>query len=170
VIPLKANIGDMIFVPYSHGYSRMEQPCSICNGNRSVELILGTGEHQHVACDACVRGYGEPTGVEIVGAATCGVRFGEVTGVAIEDGAWIYTYSGGRARHDEVYLDHASAQEIAETVLLPEEQARAQKLFEALCQQHRRKVAWTAGYHRAALRELRRKMDYHESKLRRAKP
>lgn len=55
--------GDVIFVARA-GSTETSRPCRVCNGDRKVTLILGTGERASLDCDYCSHGYEAPTGSE----------------------------------------------------------------------------------------------------------
>jgi len=40
----------------------VSRPCQICNGDRAVTIILGTGEEVSVICDGCGLGFEGPRG------------------------------------------------------------------------------------------------------------
>ena len=41
---------------------QVTKPCPVCNGDKAVTIILGTGEHVTVMCDGCGLGFEGPRG------------------------------------------------------------------------------------------------------------
>lgn len=159
-------IGTTIFVPWANSYTRVEKPCPICFGHKSVTLVLGNGESTPIKCEFCAPGFGEPRGVVDVYEPSSGVSEYVICGaVMVGEGRWEYYHREHSSFKDsEVYTDRAAADTVRERMLV-EARAQTQRNFESQFKNAKNKISWTAGYHRAALKDLERKAEWHRNKL-----
>src|SRR6185369_8172904 len=108
----------------------------------------------------CRHGFDGPRGTVAKYGPQSFVRAGVVNSLeARGDGDWIVGVDWHRFRTSErrVFLTYAEA-EARRHELHEECERSAQTLFEEQCNTARRRPTWTAGYHRAQIAELKRKL------------
>ena len=167
MIEPRFSIGDTLYVPSAHAYGQTRIPCEICNGAQVVTLILGSGEHQPIECEACrpdINGYGGGTMSSYV--PTFRVDPYVITGVNMTNLGWVYITDHREIKDKDAWANRIDAEHYAEDVLFPEAIAHAKQMHEDQCLNNKKKLTWSAHYHRSALAKHRRDMAYHEEKLR----
>ena len=163
-------IDDVVYLAVAYSNSTEKVPCPVCFGKLSVVLILGNGEHQSIECDFCGLGYKGPQGVVQKRKASSSVQRFIITGIGKDAQGWYIT-----KHHQREYLDNGNVFPTqagaegrrVELYALAEVQAKNQ--WELNIRNRKSKPTWSVGYHREELKELRRKAQYHEEKLREKK-
>jgi hypothetical protein len=164
-------IGEEVFYADAGPHTRSDVACPICFGKRSVKLILGNDEQVDVECDFCGHGFDGPRGTVAIYGPKSFVRAGTVKSLEYADDECIVGVDWYRFRTSErrVFASHAEA-EARRVELHAECEIQAKKSFDAQLHTGKRKPTWSAGYHRAQIAELKRKLAWHEDKLRSTKP
>lgn len=164
-------LGQTVFIAWAHAYGQTHVPCPICAGNRSVVLILGTGEHVDVECSGCDRGPYGSQGTVIQHMPMSGVRSGAVTGLSYERDEWqiVVGHDHVKASDDVLFL-WAEAAEARRVVLHAEAEAQAQRNFESQFKTKRKDHGWSVRYHRDRIADLKRTLAWHEGKLAKKNP
>lgn len=144
---------------------QVTKPCPVCNGEKAVTIILGTGEHVSVLCDACGLGFDGPRGFiqewehhprakSFVIASVKSFRDGQYE-VLSEDGSWA----------DFASLYQAETEALDAAVV----RAAAQHERNMVSYQHTRRKAqhltWTVQYHRGCIADLQKQIDWHSSRV-----
>jgi hypothetical protein len=159
-------LGQTVFIAWAHAYAQTHVVCPICAGNKSVVLILGSGEHVDVACQGCEHGYEGPRGTVVQYTADSGVRSGAVTGLSYERDDWHIVVGHDHVTvSDDVLFLWAEAAEARRVVLHAAAEAQAQRNFESQFKTKRKDHGWTVRYHRERIADLRRQLAWHEGKL-----
>jgi hypothetical protein len=128
-----------------------------------VLLTLGNGEQQPVTCEFCA-GFQEPKGVVYKYQSRSGVREHTITGVAQDYERWRY-YAGTLSLNELDLTDDPLLAERMRVALHEQAEQQAQRNFESQFKTARKKTTWTAGYHRAQVADLERKLAWHRAKL-----
>jgi len=157
-------IGQTVYLARASAHTRVEVPCPVCCGKRSVTLILGNGEHQPVVCEMCSHGCEPPSGVAHEYRAESSVIETTVTGLSLRGGEWKTETEAGYGG-DEVFADRDAA-EARRAEKLAAEMEYAERMREENLMRRKKKSTWTAGYHRAEVKRLRASLEWHENKLR----
>jgi len=153
------NVGDKVWHAECE-VQPVQMVCPVCNGNKAVVVILGTGEHVEVDCDFCGNGYDKPRGFRTVHRLVKGARQSTIRKYRAEsdsDGHEERTYHIGDSRilyAEDICPDEASA--------LARSEERAQAFNE---REMRRltpgkkdigdKLTWTIGYWRGQAKRAR---------------
>jgi hypothetical protein len=162
-------VGDTIYVARA-GTTELTRPCRVCNGDRRVTLILGTGEQVSLDCEYCAKGYEAPTGREtyyeyrstavsypVTGIETISTPNGETVKYRSGSDGCYYSF----AATDCFPSAEAAAERGAELAAEHEvEQERKMKAKE----QGNKSYAWHAGYHLREAKWARDQAAYHERK------
>ena len=159
-------IGDMIYVARA-GSTQVDRPCRICNGDRRVTLILGTGEQVSLDCEYCGIGLSAPTGHESFYEFRAAPTAYPVTSIEI-----VRSTTGDAIRYrSECYsFDAADCFLSAEAAavrcaeLVTEEESRQDQRMRAK-EKDNKSYAWHAGYHLREAKRHRTDADYHERKV-----
>lgn len=158
------HIGDTVFVPWANAYQEQRVICPICNGKKSVTLILGSGENVPVECDACARGYEGPTGYVEARLPCSGVYELRVTGMEFADGVWVFRVGHDTRKEFEIYSTYATA-DACRSSMHEQEAKRAEQNYESRFRNSQGKLSWTVRYHRSQIKDLERQLSWHRNKL-----
>jgi hypothetical protein len=160
-------VGDNVWVATLEKRERWVT-CPVCAGNRTVTVILGSGEHVQQRCDYCGAGYTYPLGE--VREDVVGEPFAKLVTIArvsaeddgsgekvryTTDQSFVYDH-GDVFADDEAALARASemAAEVAERRARVEQPQKDGSL-------RLRTYAWSIGYHRREAKDLRRRAAQH---------
>jgi hypothetical protein len=140
------------------------RPCPVCNGDKRVTLILGSGEHVSIDCDFCKAGWLGPTGTEKYYEWSAEVVRCVVSGLEARDGAVRYytdAPSGGRYVYDasQTYDSHDEAMVACGVAIAEREAEQTERMGRKV--KANKSYSWHVGYHRREAAEHRRKMEYH---------
>lgn len=160
-------IGDKVFYA---GFKNTPHwvTCPDCMGNRTLTVILGTGEHVKIDCTGCSRGYEGSRGKieqydflkEVVERTICGVR-NEVT----HDGHKVeYVFEGGYYSSHENVFRTADEAELRAEFLAKQHTEEENKRMMAKTKDSR-SWAWNATYHRGCIRSAEKELAHHRAKL-----
>ena len=163
------NIGDRAFVA-SAGSVQRDRPCRVCDGQRWVTLILGTGEQVRLDCEYCSRGFEAPTGREPYYEYAAEPRSFVVHGVSVEtglDGEEVtYRDNPGNCWHNFNAKDcwPTAEEAMARSAELVAEHEAEQEAQMVRKKNDNKSYAWHAGYHLRNAKEHERQMEYHKRK------
>jgi hypothetical protein len=164
-----AKVGDTIYVARA-GSTQVDRPCRICNGDRRVTLILGTGENVLLDCEYCGIGLQAPTGRESFyefRAAPTPHTVNGIERVATEQGETVKYRSGSNGCYSTfVATDcfpsaEAAAERCAE--LVAENEVAQERRMHAK-EKDNKSYAWHAGYHMREAKRAREQAEHHERK------
>lgn len=138
--------------------------CPDCCGSGRLRVIMGDDTEVSIDCQNCKRGYLGPQGVLQVYDRTPRAEPVIVTGMEMDAERIRYRTSTSYLVDDaDLFADEqqavARAQEIGEQFGAEERARIANK------EKDTRSWAWNASYHRKAIKEAQRQIDYHTSKL-----
>lgn len=140
-------------------------PCPVCNGNQSVEMILGTGEHLIVPCEACGLGFEKSRGyIEEYQYTPRAVPFtiGSIDGYSFD--RWdLSSELGEKITGQQLYLTESEA--LAQAHAQAEAQQRENARRYSQTKQSAKKSTWSVRYHRECIKDLERKIAYHVSAI-----
>lgn len=160
-------LGQAVFLVRAGAWHQKHVPCPVCFGKRSVIVILGNETSETVLCDYCVKGFEGPSGTVIEYGAESRVETHIVSGFHYGRDGWeIFLERGHCERMIEgnLFFDKESA-EARRIFLHAECKKQSQADFESQFESARRKITWTAGYHRNQIRDLEKKIAWHVAKL-----
>ena len=152
----KFNIGDRPWLA-SAGVKQVEKACPVCAGKKTVELIIGTGEHIILPCDYCGKGWEGPRGFVMEYEYTTGAEQLTVTRTVTrrtEEGeSSEYHFASSRyANDDDLFATEEEALAQCQAWIAQkeiDERTRA----EYIKKDQAKTYSWNAGYH---LREAKR--------------
>lgn len=148
-----------------HQPERVRVPCPVCNGNQSVEIILGTGEHMIVSCEACGLGFERSRGyIEEYQYAPRAVPFtvGSIDGYSFDE--WeLSSQLGEKTSGSYLYRNEADA--LAESQRQSDEQQRENARSYSQTKKSAKKMTWSIRYHRECIKDLEMKIAYHVGEI-----
>lgn len=156
-------LGQIVWYASASPHGLVEVPCPVCFGKLEVQLVLGNGETQGIACNACERGYSGPTGVLHERAAVSYIKSGPITGMSMRDGKMRYEVNGWGC--DEIFATEAEA-EARREVLHVQAEKEASSINEHCLSRDKKKLTWSVSYHQSCIRDQEKKILWHYEKLR----
>ena len=144
---------------------QVTKPCPVCNGDRAVTIILGTGEHVTVMCDGCGLGFEGPRGyIQEWEHHPRAVPFVIASVKSFRDDEWeLLSTDGAWASFSKLFQTEDEAREAAAI------QAAAQRERNMQSYQHTKRKAqhltWTVQYHRGCIKDLQRQITWHEGRV-----
>lgn len=159
-------IGQQMWAPVVHP-QRVTIPCPICVGERRVIVILGSGEHLSVECEACAVGLQPPRGVIEEWNNDPGVEPFTIASVkSMWNNQWMLeSTTGSQQQHHELYTTETKA--MAQSVA----QCNNNNERNLQMRQHKRagvkKVTWSIRYHHEHIKDLERQITWHRERVRR---
>ena len=158
-------LGEKVSLVQSHHMSPEYVACPVCYKKRLVTLILGNDERVLVKCENCSVGSDPPSGFVTRRMPVAKIISCEVRGFSKVGDDWKIDLAGHhswiRLSENLIFRTEEEA-EPRRAELLKIEQERADRLFESIVTDNRKRVTWTVGYHRNQIRELKRKLEWHE--------
>ena len=158
------NIGDVAWFAKT-GLRGIEEPCPVCFGNKSVVVMLGSGEGVSVPCSYCSLGIDPPSGVTTVYRIEPGAEPVAITAREIREGEKTeITYHGHGGRYFYSHtLFETEAEALAASKELCEKELQDRETQASWVKKDKIKsFAWNAGYHLREARSLRDRIAYHE--------
>ncbi len=140
-------------------------PCPVCAGHRSISVGLGSGEVVIVPCEGCGLGYDGPRGSVREWVYEPGVEEFIISGVdSMHNDRWmVLSERGGRAYHDELWLNEEDALAAAQKSCADAyEHMMESWQFKKKSVKH---TGWTVRYHRDQIKDLERKLAWHQEKV-----
>ena len=167
---IEAKVGDTVWIAYAGDVAKT-RPCRVCNGNRRVVLLLGTGEQVELDCEMCAKGYEAPTGVEQYWEFEGKPSPFYVTGVEVVEnvsGRTVRYRSGtdngwNSIEAEKCYATFDEAMAASAAVVAEREAEQAQRMGWKE-KDTNKSYAWNAGYHLRAAAKDRKSAEYHERK------
>lgn len=162
IIPFR--VGDVKWMP-AHAPEKVQTTCPICAGNLAVEVVLGTGEHVGVPCEACGKGYDGPRGyIEEWVYEPRAFRF-EIAGIDSMHAErwWVNSTTGGHADVGDLRDSEDEALEVSKQRCA----AQYERNMESRAH-HRKRTAehtWSIAYHRKEIADCERRIAWHKSKI-----
>ena len=156
--------GQTVYVAKAYAYGEERVPCPVCDGKLFATLILGTGEVVPVECEACGLGFAGPQGYIMARKPVSSVSPVVVTGLSRDGAEWL-VHTNYSVYRDDVFATEAEA-EARRVELHQEAERQATQQNENSMRPKRKKLTWSAYYHRNQIKDLRRQVEWHESKLR----
>jgi hypothetical protein len=158
-------LGQSVFVVDCSSHCEVKVPCEICFGKIFVTLILGNGEHQKIMCDSCTHGIGTyPSGMSSVWEVRSAVIESTVDGIKKEGDGWTYRVNHRDLHAFKIFIDKGLAEAEREKQHVEADVAR-KKMQDEQWLDKKRKLTYSAQYHRAALARLDREGEYHRKML-----
>lgn len=161
------NVGDPVFLAKFQA-SEKRVACPDCGGTGQLRVTFHDETTVSIGCTNCSRGYDDPTGAVTVHERKPTAEALIVNGLEIEGTTVRYRLGGGPGWH---WIG-----EDADVFATPDEaMVRAQVLADEATKEERQRVyrkerdtrswSWNATYHRKAIKEAHRQIDYHTRKL-----
>lgn len=164
-------VGDTAW--YARSFPRLaRETCPVCFGNRSVTVILGSGETVITPCDYCGKGFEGPRGfveeydheprAERVTVRELRVEE-DASGRSVEYGVGAGEGTFWAKLGVDLFADEAGA--AAAAAAKAAANAEAEEHRAAFRRRHAVKSAtWAVGYHLREAKEHRRKQEWHEAR------
>lgn len=156
-------LGQIVWYASASACGQVEVPCPVCFGKLEVQLVLGNGETQGIACNACERGFGGPTGAFHERAATSYIKSGPITGMSMRAGKMRYEVENWGC--EDIYATEAEAEE-RRVELHAKAGKEAAAVTEHILSQQKKGLTWSVSYHQSCIRDQERRIQYHYEKLR----
>lgn len=162
-------VGDTAWVP-SYGNMQKLITCPDCLGNRYLTCILGDGTQITFDCECCREGW-EYTGKLRIYEYQANVHSINITGLEIDTkgGIQVHRYKDGCAIYSDVFATKEEAMAFAEAKVIEHDKAEQNRIKNHK-EYARKSWAWNATYHQRQIKDLEKKIAYHEAKLRAAQP
>lgn len=159
----KFHIGDKVWRA-TFDASENYVTCPDCGGTGRIRVIMHDDTEVSIGCQACTYGFHQPSGKIKAYDRQARAVPGKITGVDIAinkieyriDGGWICTTDNVFASEEEALIRAAE---------LAAEFDDAERKRIGLKEKDTRSWAWNASYHRRRIKEARRQIEYHTSKL-----
>lgn len=167
LIECPVEIGGSYWIAAPTG-ERVAVPCPVCAGNKTVDLILGSGERVTIECEGCGKGYDGPRGYVHEYRQTPAIKrviVDRVSSMPSSTRDWWTFYLLPDGYCDERELFNTEAEAMAAAV------AKKVNEDEANMRSHQSKKAnatnggWTVRYHRDQIKKLQRQLEWHQSKV-----
>ena len=165
---MRYEIGQTIWVTDFSPMAPAHVTCPDCGGTGRLRVTFHDDTEVSVACANCSAGYDPPCGYVVVHRLRAGATQAIVTGLEVDRGKtrWHVDATSNSYRivdDDEAFDTEAEALARALEKAAEYEQAERDRIFKK--EKNTRSWAWNASYHRRCLKEARRQIDYHTSKL-----
>ena len=160
----KFKLGQVVFVPWATACAQKMAPCPICAGKAFVTLILGSGEHAHIECQACGIGRDRPQGTVITHTTESGILECRITGISNDFGSLRYEAGNSRVEESEIFLTAADAEPLR-AAKFAEAEVQVQRNFESQFKEKKNGHGWSLYYHRKEIARLEASLAWHRAKL-----
>jgi hypothetical protein len=157
-------IGDIYWLPVGEP-QQVQVACPVCAGQRTVMVILGSGERVVVDCDACGHGYDGPRGTIHEWTVNPTVRRFVIAAVtSLYDGRWrVRSQDGAEADFTDLFATDAEALAEARRQAIKHEDERM--MGHSRMRKGVKKHTWAIRYHREQIKDAERQLAYHRAKL-----
>jgi hypothetical protein len=165
----KYNIGDEVWL------ARWDQQtvyvtCPECGGTKAMRLLLWDGTEHTIACEGCKHGWDGPSGRVSHYERQPTAELCTIIGVEIQQYheparveyrlQGLHTWS---VEENRVCRTKEEAMQIAETTCREENETERHRVMRKI--KDHRSWSWHAHYHRRAIREAQKQLDYHTAAL-----
>lgn len=138
--------------------------CPDCCGHGRLRVIMGDGTEVSIDCQNCELGYQGPQGRKLYYARAARAELCVIKGVRIEGDHVEYQSSRSYTELEVNLFDNeADALARAQMIASEEETKERNRIFQK--EKDTRSWAWNATYHRRAIRDAKKAIDYHTRKL-----
>lgn len=163
----KYNLGDQVW--YASFETRTKTiVCDDCRGQKYLTVIMGDGSQVTIDCAGCSAGYEPPKGYNTICEGTPNSDLKTIERINIQFDKVEYQ-SGCWVLHEDRFFDtKEEADKKAERLAEEYKQEQLHRL-KNLKENHKRTWSWNAHYHRRAIKEAQRQLEYHTAKLNVAK-
>jgi hypothetical protein len=148
-----------------HQLEQVRVSCPICDGHKTVEVILGSGEHLIVPCEGCGLGFEEARGyIEQHEYRPCAVPFMVASIEGYSHGNWTILSAGGDSSYgDRLYGEEREA--LAASQKQADEQKEQNARSYSQTKASAKKLTWSIPYHRECIKNMERRIEYHKRKI-----
>lgn len=161
--------GQIVYGATASSHAQIRVLCPVCFGKCMAHVILGDESVVPVECDFCSAGCNPPSGYVTRHEAASRVVVGAVSSMERDGDDWKVCigghYESFRVSEGNVFA-HEDDAETRRALLHAEAEVNAQRMYESRFKDGRRKTTWSVGYHRNCIRDLKRQLEWHETKLR----
>ena len=160
-------LGDHVWVSRAQG-QRKRITCPECFGTGQLDILLRDGTKHSIDCAGCAAGYEPPKGWVELWEYEPSVELQTVTKIE-QDIGHPPEYRAGHFcyKADEVFLTREEA--VARAAKYAEEQTKEAEAKIFRKEKDTRTWAWHVHYHRKAIRDAEKSIEYHTKKLNAAK-
>jgi len=148
---------------------RVDVECDVCFGKKQVTLVLGNGEQFLIPCSYCGTGFDAPRGVVSEYRWVAEPKQIMISSVKTED-----TDKGIKVEYgfDDNYIAYVTEvfdtkeDAIARCIEHTKEYEKDQNERKMhIIKDRKRSIAWSVGYHRREIKQLRGQLEYHEKQV-----
>lgn len=159
-------IGDVKWLP-AHQPRKVEVPCPVCFGQRSVVVTLGNGEQFTVPCDGCGLGFNGPQGtVQQYEYEPLAIRFEIARVESMHDTRWwVGSVAGGSSSYADLVETKEEALAISQQKCIDQQEANMRSLQRTRSGAQR--LTWSVRYHREKIADLENQLAWHRAKVQR---
>lgn len=164
----KFTLGQQVWRPTFESSEKWIE-CPDCGGTGRLRVTFHDETTVSIDCQNCSVGYDPPTGKVRIYERKPEAYMGTVSGIEMEPDKVTYKiYSGGHGSYwlvseDDLSTDRDEA--LAKAQVRADEAAAEELARIARKEKDTRTWAWNASYHRKAIKEAQRNLDYHTRKL-----
>ena len=163
----KYNLGDEVW--YASFEIRTKQiVCDDCRGQKYLTVIMGDGSQVTIDCVGCSAGFEPPKGYNTIYEGTPNSELKTITKVEIEVDRVRYQFSHYICDEDRLFDTKEEADKEAERLAEEYKQEQLYRL-KNLKENNKRTWSWNAYYHRRAIKQAQKDLEYHTAKLEVAK-
>ena len=159
----KFQIGDGVwFAAFASTETSVQ--CPECGGTGRLRVTFHDETTVSIECTRCQRGFDPPTGRVPCYDRKGLTEYAVITGVHVESDGVQYDMPGAYHKAEaEIFRSEDEARAAADALAAAYDAAERAKI--AVKHNDKRSWAWNASYHRREIKEARRRIEYHESKL-----
>lgn len=159
-------IGDYVWVAVARG-QRKKITCPDCFGTGQLDVTLRDGTELSIDCDGCSQGYLGPSGVVETWEYEPSVEGHEITEINQSEKRVEYRVGYSYYSADHVFSLREDA--VTRAAVLAEQQAQEEAARMRCKERDTKTWAWHVHYHRKAIRDAEKQIEYHTKKLNVAK-
>lgn len=164
---MKFKIGDRVYRPTFENHETSVE-CPDCGGTGRLRVTFHDETTVSIGCQNCSVGYDPPTGRVKCYDRTPEAHLATISGVEMDAGKIEYKLYAGphaywRVEESELSTDYAEAMTKAQAMADKWTADERAHIFRK--ERDTRTWAWNASYHRKAIKEAERQIDYHTRKL-----
>ena len=161
---LPFEIGQRLWMPQEQP-QRITKACPVCAGNLSFLVILGSGEQLALLCEACGKGFNQPTGVvQEWDYEPDAVPFEIAEVRSFFNDRWTLRSTTGM-EHDfhDLYLTRNEALAVSAQRAIEAREHYMQSYQNT--KKNLKNASWSVKYHRDKITELERQITWHRGRI-----
>ena len=157
-------VNDRVWCAKFNSHQLMPIECPDCAGTARVRVMLADDTVVSVDCGGCSRGYDPSTGYQLINMRECCADLQRIVEVRQTAKGNEYLTENHHIHTDESVFDNeADALAYAEKLQADYIEEQKKRILEK--EKPLKTWAWNASYHRTAIKDAEKKINYHTAKL-----